>query len=78
MATPTLRLATQDGRRRAGPARTIRPLTEVEGETELFQALGSLLGRLDPAADLRVELSTLLARLERRQARRGHAYDRLR
>jgi hypothetical protein len=45
-------------------------LSESEGELELIRTLTALQRDLDPATDFRVEVMELLARLERRQARR--------
>ncbi len=49
---------------------TRRPLTEPEAEDRLMQTVRELIEDVDDAAEIRVELTVLRARLEQRRAQR--------
>lgn len=65
-----LRLVSKDGVIVDGMARQTRFLSDQKGEDALSAALSDLLPQLEPSGALRLELSTLLARLEHRRAAR--------
>lgn len=69
--SPSLRLATTDGRKVKRRARPVKPLTEQQGEAELIERLGGLRQRLDRRCALWLEVATLLDEAEQRQARKA-------
>jgi hypothetical protein len=63
--TPRLTLAASDGRRKIEPDAGGPVLTDYEAATQLIEHLRQLRDKLGPTSALRVDLITLLARLER-------------
>jgi hypothetical protein len=63
--TPSLRLVASDGRLMSEVDAGDAPLTDYEAATELIEHLRLLRDGLSPTSMLRVDVITLLARLER-------------
>lgn len=68
---PSLRLATEGGRRVIRPARSCKPLRDREAEDMLVEMLRTFVDRLDPGGDFRLDVAILVATLEQRRARRA-------